>query len=272
MSDGWGGLPENSVRFRQTDRREQTTLEYAGVSDVGRVRRHNEDAFAFASVGANVPFAVVCDGMGGHLAGEVASQMAIDVLLEEMNALKKIHLGKLRTVVASANQRIFRHAISHEACKGMGTTLVLAVFDEEDVFVLNVGDSRAYHYDQRGRRIAQISRDHSLLEELISTKQLSGDQIKNFPYRNVITRSLGARQVVKPDVFECRWQSGDCILLCSDGMSDCIQEEEILAVLHRERENMLDVCNELVDMANERGGKDNITVVVVQNAGEGDGR
>lgn len=256
-------LSANSIHFAQRDIRKSFVLDYAGRTDVGQVRKHNEDAFAFASAGAAVPFAVVCDGMGGHLAGEVASNMAIDILLEQMRQLDHIHMGSIRKIVENANEAIFRHAVTHEACKGMGTTIVLAVFEAERVYVLNVGDSRAYHYKKRKEQVKQVSRDHSLVEEMVASKQISPEDAKTFPYRNIITRSLGGKQTVKVDFFELEWNVGDAILLCSDGLSNYC-DNEVLTKFLRQEEEPIFICNDLVDFANQEGGADNITAVMVR--------
>ena len=263
-------LTDSNRAFEQCDRsRRSLTIEYAGRTDKGRVRPKNEDAFAFAATGASVPFAVVCDGMGGHLAGEVASKIAVDTVYEQVQAMERIHLGKLRQAIDSANEYIFRYALSHEACKGMGTTIVLAVIDLYEVYILNVGDSRAYYFDSDNHAVEQISRDHSLLEELLSSKQLSPDQADHFPYRHVITRSLGIRQKVKPDLFEINWQKGDAILLCSDGLSDYLNEEDMLHTLGRlgKHLSLAEACADMVELANARGGRDNITVALVRHGG-----
>lgn len=237
-------------------------LIYGSCTDKGKVRMLNEDAFAVAQAG-EPPYALVCDGMGGHRAGDVASAMVVRTVRESLAAYPTLTPKALREIAQTANGAVFEHAIRHENCKGMGTTMVFAAFKEESIYLLNVGDSRAYLYDGASNTLTQMSRDHSLVEELLQTKQLSPGQVDSFPYRNVITRAIGTMQLVNPDVFERDWKPGDSLLLCTDGLTNMVGEERIGEVLGA-KNGPQNKCDALIDLANIAGGVDNITAVIVE--------
>lgn len=239
-------------------------LIYGSRTDTGRVRVVNEDAFAVAQAG-EPPYALVCDGMGGHRAGDVASSMVVRTVRERLAAHPSLTPKALREIAQTANEAVFEHAIRHENCKGMGTTMVFAAFKTESIYLLNVGDSRAYLYDGTSEDLTQMSRDHSLVEELLQTKQLSPGQVESFPYRNVITRAIGTMQLVNPDVFERDWKPGDSLLLCTDGLTNMVSEARIGEVMGTD-EGPQAKCDALIDLANMAGGIDNITAVIVQYA------
>lgn len=238
-------------------------MEYAKSTDIGPSRELNEDALLVWQ-GPGAFFAAVADGMGGHNAGDVASRMAIETLQEKLGPLETIEFGDLRLACTLANERIFARAGAETLCKGMGTTLVVAAVRPEGmVYIANVGDSRAYYYDSRAGSLLQITRDHSLVQELISSGTLTPEQAKSYPYRNVITRAVGTAPKVGVDLFDVQWRAGDMILLCSDGLSEPVAPAEILKTLETGRE-IQDMCDELVQKALTAGGTDNVSAILLR--------
>lgn len=249
-------------------------LEYAGQTDVGRKRGHNEDTF---SVDAEHNLYIVADGMGGHSSGEVASRMACEAISdffrqtaedEEMTWPYKMEKGldyegnRLSVGVQLANLRIHECAQSNPAQRGMGTTIVGVRFTDDGLVIGHVGDSRVYRL--RGSGFAQLTEDHSLLNDYIKMKDLTPEEIENFPHKNVIVRALGMKETVEVDVASDIPQVGDIYALCSDGLSGMITDEEMRDLLVATRDTGLtDACAALIDAANEAGGTDNITIVLV---------
>lgn len=238
-------------------------IEYGLRTHIGQIRTLNEDACAVANAGEFPQFAVVCDGMGGHQSGEIASGLAVRTVVEAMQRMDSVDMGSIRHAIEIANTRVYRHAISHEGCSGMGTTLVMAVFDGGSVSIANVGDSRAYVYSERDDSLKQVTTDHSLVEELISTGQLSKTDAESFPFKNIITRAVGSAENVKVDLFEIGWEPGDAIVLCSDGLNRHVLDESIRDAL-RDGLPAQQAADMLVEAANDAGGRDNITVAVAR--------
>jgi PPM family protein phosphatase len=250
----------------------------ATLSDVGRVREHNEDAvFADNSIG----LAVLADGMGGYMAGEVASQIAIEVVREHLGDARSASvLGRvdpltghtnaahrMRAAVIEANQRIYVEAAKKRDQDGMGTTLVSLLLYGETACVAHVGDSRCYRY--RGKKLSQLTRDHSLVQEQIDAGKLTAEEAKKSGYKNLVTRALGIDALTEADISEFRVNNGDTYLLCSDGLSDMVPDELI------EAEMSIDIPIEkmaanLVEQANRNGGRDNISVCLVRVDGVAD--
>lgn len=236
------------------------------LSDVGRKRQHNEDSFLIAH---NVGLFAVADGMGGHRAGEKASRMAVERLRDALVPPRKgatrdevlSHLQKAMFVTGAA---IFDAAQSDPDLAGMGTTLTAVLFHGARAYVAHVGDSRAYLY--RDGRVQQITVDHSWVAEQVKAGLLTEQEAKESRFRHIITRSVGFEREVQVDGTICPIQVGDCLLLCSDGLSNYLEEAELADVMgqHLYRE----VPQLLVDLANSRGGDDNITVVLVHIAND----
>jgi serine/threonine protein phosphatase PrpC len=252
----------------------QLTLVFAQRSDTGRVRSHNEDAMGHlippdgrqrARKGA---IYLVADGMGGHQAGEVASRQAIAVSIERYFAdgSRDVTTSLVRALRA-ANREIYEQAQADPSKAGMGTTLVAAVIVADKVYVANVGDSRAYVLGEQG--IAQVTDDHSWVSEQVRAGLLTPDQARGHPQRNLVTRALGTRPSVEIDVFEGAIAPGDVVLLCSDGLTNLLEDEEIAAILRQHPPE--EAAQALVEAANQRGGPDNITVMVVAAAQESPG-
>lgn len=237
----------------------------AAISDRGRKRSSNEDAFGY-SVEHGVY--VVCDGMGGAAAGEVASSLAVD---EIMRLLTTRRAGDpisavIEQAVNTANEVIFSRSQSNPRLNGMGTTLVAMVTEQRRIQVLNVGDSRCYRL--RAGRLEQISQDHSLVDEQVRQGRMTHAEAVRSPFRNVITRALGTQSRVRADVFDLEAEPGDLFLLCSDGLTRELEETKIEAILsagHSPGEIPLDeFCKRLVNAANNAGGSDNITCLLVR--------
>ena len=238
-------------------------LRAAAATDVGRRRGANEDRYALAP---DLGLFLVADGMGGHSAGQVASQLAAEAALEAVRALDGASVSlteKLRQAVEIANRRIHNAAQSQRELAGMGTTLVSILATEDRVALAHVGDSRAYLV-RRGR-IRCLTDDHSLVGELLRRREIDEAAAREHPHRHVLTRAVGVRRVVQPDLAELTPVAGDLFLMCSDGLTTHVEDAEIAEVVTPDAEPQ-DVCDQLVGTANERGGEGNGQ----QGAGEDD--
>ena len=225
-------------------------------TDTGRRRRRNEDAYV-----CEPPLFAIADGMGGAQAGEVASGLAAAVLAEDGGDERGE--TRVRSLIQEANRRVFRRSSEDAAASGMGTTMTVALVDAEagTIAVGHVGDSRAYRI--RGGALEQLTEDHSLVGELHRSGQLSREEAEAHPQRSVITRAVGTEPDVDVDVATIPAEPGDLFLLCSDGLTDMVSDEEILALLE-ESDDLDDAASALVDAANRGGGEDNITVVLFE--------
>lgn len=238
-----------------------------GVTDVGNVREQNQDSYHTELLGKNTLLAVVCDGMGGARAGNVASRLACEVFSEEVKRSLKAEMTPeeieqmLRTALTLTNITVFEHSRLSEEFSGMGTTLVAALAVGETVFVLNVGDSRAYRVDSDG--ISRVTTDHSLVELMVQRGELTPEQAKNHPGKNLITRAVGTGPQVFADVFRIAAQEGDCFLLCSDGLSNQMADQEILFEVAHGADRS-DCCQRLLEIAKDRGAPDNVTAVLLE--------
>jgi len=236
-------------------------LRAAASSDVGMRRGANEDRFALAP---ELGLFLVADGMGGHSAGQVASQLAAEAALEAVRALEGGTVSlteKLRQATEIANRRIFAASQSRRELSGMGTTLVAILASEARVALAHVGDSRAYLL--RHGRIRCLTDDHSLVGELLRRQEIDEAAAREHPHRHVLTRAVGVRRAVQPDLAELTPMAGDLFLMCSDGLTNHMRDEEIAMLLAADADPQ-DVCDALVACANDRGGDDNITVVLVR--------
>ncbi len=236
-----------------------------GVTDRGVVREENQDAIGIEILTAQQMLAVVCDGMGGARAGHVASTMALEQFLKQFKAFhaqgELTAPQMLEQSVLCANEAVFRHAQSHSECYGMGTTMVAALVDREKADVLNVGDSRAYWITNEG--IVRVTRDHSLVEDLVLRGELTAEQARVHPNKNLITRALGAEEQVQADLFSFEVTPGSYLLLCSDGLSNVVSDQEMLyEVLHGTEADSC--CRRLLDIAIKRGAPDNVSVALIQ--------
>jgi protein phosphatase len=232
----------------------------AALTDRGRKRPSNEDAFGY-SIEHGVY--VVCDGMGGAAAGEVASSLAVAEVMQLLTNRPGANPlpADAEQAVAAANEAIFSRSQRSQKLSGMGTTLVALLVDERHAWMLNVGDSRGYRL--RNSRLEQITLDHSLVEEQMRLGQMSQEEALRSPLKNVITRALGTQSLVTPDIFELETEPGDLFLLCSDGLSRELSDSliESLLLLDLPLESL---CSRLVAAANQAGGHDNITCLLVR--------
>lgn len=238
-----------------------TMLRAAGSTDVGLRRRENEDAFALAP---ELGLCVVADGMGGHTAGQVASQLAAEAVHQAIQMLDEgpaTPSEKLRYAVSAANRAVHGTARQRPECAGMGTTLVALLFEGQRAALAHVGDSRAYLL--RGDRIRQLTDDHSIVGELLRRREISEDAAREHPHRHVLTRAVGVRAAVEPDLAELTPTPGDVFVLCSDGLTSHVEDHEIAKVIGEE-DDLQEASQRLVDLANHRGGEDNTTVVVAR--------
>jgi serine/threonine protein phosphatase PrpC len=237
------------------------TITWEGLTDIGRIRDHNEDSFSQVRLGEKTLF-VVADGMGGHDAGEVASRIAVEAVCEEIRKGTKTGLdpqGLIEHAVWRANNEVRREGASKRS--DMGTTLCIALIAENTAYIASVGDSRVYWIENGS--IAQITEDHSLVAKLVSAGKLTKEEARGHPRSNLLYRTIGNDEIVKVDTFQVALKKGGCLLLCSDGLWGEVADEEIHKVLTAGHDAKT-VCARLVRMANDNGGKDNITAVVVK--------
>ena len=238
-------------------------METWGITHRGAVRQQNQDAFASQRLEDGRIIALVCDGMGGARAGNVASTMAVDLFMRRFLEQKDEPNDQERMQVSAAlaNQEVFQRAADDPNCAGMGTTLVAALAGPGEAVILNEGDSRAYHINQEG--IVLVTRDHSLVEDMVERGELTREEARNHPHKNLITRALGAEPVLLADCFRQAMAPGDCLLLCSDGLSNVLTEQEMLyEVIHGGEAGTC--CQRLLDIALHRGAPDNVTAVLIQ--------
>lgn len=230
------------------------------LSDVGLVRKDNEDNYL---VSPERGLFVVADGMGGHVGGQVASTLAIQIIDESVNpALKSIQPDQLLlSALEKANQEIYSRG-KQEQYFGMGTTVTAALFSEEQVHLAHIGDSRAYLL--RDKELTLLTQDHSLVNELFQSGSLTLEEAKNHPQRHVLTRALGTDEKPQIDVFSMAVQAGDLLVLCTDGLYNHVPAEDILQVILEADLDLKKSVDNLVNLALERGGNDNITVALVQ--------
>ena len=233
---------------------------YAVASDTGRRRRRNEDNYVVAP-----PLFAVADGMGGAQAGEVASQLAASAVEGgDSDGLQGV--DRIDALIQEANRRIFDRASTDPTASGMGTTMTVALVEEMTVAIGHVGDSRAYLV--RGEQMEQLTEDHSLVNELLKSGRLSEEEAQIHPQRSVITRAVGTDPDVDVDGFTIEAEDGDVFLICSDGLSDMVADEEILEVVHGHRDDLDKAVKALVAAANRGGGEDNITAVAFRISAE----
>lgn len=242
-----------------------------GISDVGKRREKNEDSYL---VNEGYKLFAVADGMGGHLGGDIASGLAVSTLEEVITSLESDpdmtlqeggvsikpgeYQGYLRYAIKLASRRIFERAVAEMTLRGMGTTMVVILFRNGKAYIANVGDSRVYRV--RDQKMTQITKDHSLVAEQMRAGILSRDDSRITRFKNIITRSVGFQEDVDADVDIRVVREGDLFLLCSDGLSNMLRDNEICDIMANN--DLEPACRRLIDIANERGGDDNITVVL----------
>ena len=241
-------------------------MEVWGLTDTGNVRQQNQDAYRIEQLGENALLAVVCDGMGGARSGNVASRLASEVFSEEVKrSFSAAQTPQecervLRSAASLANIAVYEQSLLSEEYSGMGTTLVAALVHDKTALVVNIGDSRAYHINADG--VQRVTTDHSVVELMVQRGELTPEQAKNHPSKNLITRAVGTSAQVFADVFCLTVRKGDCLLLCTDGLSNLMADQAILfEVVHGAR--MDDCCKRLLEIAKDRGAPDNVTSVLI---------
>jgi len=246
-------------------------MELWGITDSGKVRRHNQDVFQMLSnEDKDIAVLVVCDGMGGANAGNIASELAADMFMYNM----KLRIAELKDdfsqdeiadmmvdAVHLANTAVYTKSLEDEEFAGMGTTLTAAVVTKDGEVVANVGDSRLYHVNSK--KITQITRDHSVVEDMIERGEITRNEARRHPSRNLITRALGTGVNEPPDIFFMNMKNGESIILCSDGLTAVVMDNEIQFELMRGA-TVQESCEVLVDKALERGAPDNVTMVILK--------
>ena len=236
-----------------------------GETDIGRVRSVNQDDFAVRDGGESPlgdALAAVADGMGGHAAGEVASEMSLALLIESLNGESAPGEDALRRAFARANAGVFREASAKPEYRGMGTTLVAALIAGGDMIIGNVGDSRMYLH--RGGELRRVTQDHSWVGEMVAAGALTEEQAARHPRRNILTRALGVGASVESDVARMRLRRGDRIMLCSDGLHGMVDDKKIAEIIGARSLDLKKAARELIDLANGAGGTDNITVALAR--------
>jgi protein phosphatase len=249
-------------------------LDVASLSHPGMVRTHNEDSIF---VDGEAGLAILADGMGGYSAGEVASGIAVNVIstgmlpeLQSGRELSKVDIASglthaallLQQQIALANKGIYEAAQARPECAGMGTTLVAAVFFQNRVSIGHIGDSRLYRL--RADKFEQLTHDHSLLQEQIDSGMLTPEQAKYSLNKNLVTRALGIEAVVPADIAEYRVEADDIFVLCSDGLTDMVEADTVRDIVVAKRADLAEAAAELIDIANQNGGRDNISVVLIR--------
>lgn len=242
-------------------------MQYWGITDPGCTRTQNQDVYHVESLGRNALLCVICDGMGGAKSGNVASTLTADVFVQEIKRTWKPDMDPekldlmLKGAVKLANFTVYDQARQFEEFAGMGTTLVAVLIHNKNATIVNVGDSRAYSIDDIG--VSQLTTDHSLVQMMIARGELTPEQARRYPGKNLITRAIGTEAVVECDIFHRRLADGECLLLCTDGLSNMLDEQEILfEVVHGA--NKKSSCERLLAIAKNRGAPDNVTCVLVQ--------
>lgn len=232
-------------------------------TDIGAKRQTNQD-YVFCSmqpVGSLPNLFIVADGMGGHKAGDLASKYTVEKFVEYVRECQAENpISIIEGAVREANAALMKKAKESIDYEGMGTTLVVATFYKDSIYIANVGDSRLYIVNNE---IQQITRDHSLVEEMISLGEIDRSNARTHEKKNIITRAIGVDSEVMADFFEVEYSKGDIILMCSDGLSNMIEDRDIKAIINQGND-LEKIGNELIDTANENGGKDNISVVLIE--------
>lgn len=233
------------------------------MTDIGRKREVNQD-YVYVTDQPIGPFKnllVVADGMGGHKAGDFASKYTVNVLKEEIeNTSLKEPEEILRNAVSIANRKLIAEAATDIKLEGMGTTLVAATVVGNTLYFANVGDSRLYLINDK---IRQLSKDHSLVEEMVRLGGIKAEEAKNHPDKNIITRAIGVKEEVEADIYEYRLKKGDVILMCTDGLSNMVEDEDMFDIVKGSRD-VIEAVQMLIEKANSNGGRDNIGVVIAE--------
>ena len=234
-----------------------------GMKDIGKCREINHDYISVSEepIGNLPNLFLVADGMGGHKAGDLASEYTVAKVQEAVSkSMQTIPYQILKGAFQYANQKLLEKAGESDSYTGMGTTLVAATVKNDAVYVVNVGDSRLYKI---GDKIEQITEDHSLVEEMVRMGEISKEQARNHPDKNIITKAMGVSDTVEPDYFDTDLQKGECLLMCSDGLTNMVSDRQIKEIVEL-RTDLESCAKELIRAANQNGGRDNIAVVLIE--------
>jgi serine/threonine protein phosphatase PrpC len=236
-----------------------------GRTDIGKVRETNQDSFIFGDLSKHSCYAVVCDGMGGQNGGNIASQLASNIISEKIktgfqekmviNSVKNLML----TAINNANAEIFRMANENKNLEGMGTTVLLVLVINSTAFIANVGDSRLYLLNKD--ELLQVTKDHSIVQSLVEQGKITKQEAKTHPHKNLITRAVGVEDSLDIDYQEIELSSKQRLLLCTDGLSNLCSDDEIKLLLQNKKLDT--ICDEMIKLANRNGGNDNITTVII---------
>lgn len=233
------------------------------ITDIGERRRINQD-YVFCSndaIGKLPNLFIVADGMGGHNAGDYASRYCVEFFKQKIEASENDSpIASIEAAISETNEALRSKAQEQTELEGMGTTLVIATIFDKEMYVANVGDSRLYVI---GKEIKQVTEDHSLVEAMVKTGELNRNEARIHPNKNIITRAIGANENVEPDFFEVNLEEGDTVLMCSDGLTNMLEDETIERII-RENENPEEAAETLVKCANQNGGKDNIAIIIIK--------
>lgn len=244
-------------------------MKFTVESDIGRKRMVNEDRVAFFEHPDRFKLAILADGMGGHNAGDVASEMAIEEMKSyflnidpnQLDSKESKRQWMLETI-QSVNEKIYNHSLSHESCKGMGTTLIAMLIDDNDCLIGHIGDSRVYYFTSD--TVSLITRDHSYVNFLVEYGEISEEEAANHPQKNFIVKSLGTESTIEPDFYELQFGPSSNVLICSDGLSNKLTTEEMAAILTLPL-SIEEKGKKLIQLANDSGGEDNISVILLAN-------
>lgn len=234
-------------------------------SNIGKQRKTNQDYADYFTSLAGQQLFILCDGVGGHQAGEIASELTTTYIGEAFSSLTQALVEEsiqawFKDVIQAVNQFIFNKAQTDSQLQGMGTTLIMAIQIEEAIYIAHVGDSRAYAF--KGNELRQLTQDHSLVNELIRLGEITPEEGQNHPRKNIVTQSIGVTLEVNYEVTEIPLQALDCLMLCSDGLSNMLTNEQILN-LYQEFTNLDKLGKALIEAANQAGGQDNITLILL---------
>lgn len=241
-------------------------MNVGGESNKGLVRGVNQDSMYLPKKNC-LPLFIVADGMGGHKAGEVASRLTVDIISKEIMQKAsnisnlKVASNTIKNAIELANKEVFEYSLSHEECNGMGTTVTLGYVYNNSFIVAHVGDSRAYYL--RNKKLVRITEDHSLVNELIKTGEITRSEALNHPQRNVILRAVGTDTDINIDIDIVKINASDIFIICSDGLTNMIDESKIQEIFEK-TEDIEHACELAIESAIEKGGKDNITVIGIR--------
>lgn len=241
---------------------------FVGKTDIGLVRESNQDSFVFKDLSDNIGFAVLCDGMGGHKGGKVAGQLAAFAAMDYIDeycadfGIPENTESLVKEAVSKANGVVFSQSLKNEEYKGMGSTIVVLFIKDGKASVCHVGDSRVYLLHDG--KMNRVTKDHSVVQELVDRGKLTEEAAENHPLKNVITRAVGTPEKIEGDFVSFEFEKDDIFLLCSDGLSSYVDEEKIAEALNLYGATE-ECCDRLIALANESGGNDNVTVVLCGN-------